>query len=1100
MQEVLQDANSYVRNIYGKSNPGLSLGDYYPKNIQVAGVIHEPNYSYYKKFEIIVYWSGDDLRRLNPSFQDRLEAKDGDPFYKKGDVIYRYIGYDLNGEKLYNPYFPPDKLENKPSYDLASLDDENNDIWLNIIANDPKLKNHIMANFKKSLVTRTPKLIESYFRYRRPSVASLTIALYKKTYKWFFKRLLKNIDDFSENIKLITLPTDRVKGFAQYVNTNNYYNTVLLEYQDELTCQLEIKHLAVDYDENKNTFKISDEFHPVNSINNSVNLIQGESKSFKAREIEPYLCVGYMLYKNKEEYQNALGVEGNRKSVDNYIAADEASFQYEYGIDNDNPIIIFFYKKEEKKLELDEASGHIEISSDTFDVTKAIPSDKEVRIRAKAEPSILADYAVKTVKKQTHINIYVNNYYESIDEEGNPFDAFESYKIGYVEGFYYYTQLVDYVIYQLKGVNVYNDKLKNKEAVFLKANNIGKTEAKTYSQHLIYAKLPEKIEGFDVRVEYDEETWDYKIFVDVYGDIYLSNDLLWSIINGIAYNLEYGVRNDSLILDGQVILDDSIFDGYEEKEVNKWYKSGITIEKNNYLIEAMTKNGNADTRGELVYEKLGSIKDNFDQTLVFPIDGNNIFVHTPVVNRTVLSKDDGYDARIQDKKIGLAVPLDHVMKLDLFTDFQHIEEKGYGYRDYEEELKYKSVQFDFDCYVSESENNLKKSLPNKKYYISKGRLLKFKPEVKRIYYKAARWEKEGKHHIKTINVAKNAPSSFNAEKNANLDYKNYAAFQKNDVYLSGRLFDFRIEQVFDKAYLNHDKRAYFSTGLKDREGVDKKDLKCFDKKNIEKKILPVTIGKSSLSVPVNRNIKMGYPFSFSLKTMGTYYAEKDIVSLKPRFYYIAKDGSIDKNIALYYKNNGTLVKFGENKNALKQALVYKDLAGLDDFLDIQRTSDILKENSDVDNILAYAKYNYKVSKPVFCYKPSLSILSYPFRSFVGSVNDLPDDIKPSQVMMSIQKWKGIYGLPASTIAFRVNEAGKVDFKKPIKTGSIAIYFDITVSRNHNIHGPDLAYITETSNEYINEGYQNHQAGMNYLPGTCILYSLEETADEDLQTE
>ncbi len=1091
--KVVNDANNYIARVYSQSN-------YYPLSINVAGQNHQANYGLYKKFNIIAYWSGVSLDALNSNPQDKIIAKSGDVFFKKGDIIYRYIGYDANGDKFFNPYFPLDDLAENPQYSLINWQGSQNPIWLNIISNNPELKKHIMANFTKSLFSKSSLFVEHFFMYRKKSpYPAKLLERYQQNYQSHLKRLFSDPNSVANKIKLVSLPTNRVKGFAVYKNSINYYNTVFLEYQDDLDAKLEIRHLAVE-DNNTGKLKLSDTFHVINSVNSFVLINQGENKSFKAKDYPNYVCLGYMIYKNENEFVKAVGTKGNRKSISNYINSTEANYKHEYKIGNDKPIIVFYYKKT-GHLPLDKASGNIVVSAKTYDVSRAIPSDKHVKITVNTDAKVLANYHINLENERIYIPVYTRVKYKEEDEDGNMKTIIEDDEVDDIETTYSYYKLTDYSIYNLKGAWVQNQKLKYPDNIYISAKNMGKSKARNYTQHLENINIPSRINGYRIKKEYDDEEETFNIIIKIDDeDEYISDADLDDIVSELENRLNLRVKNDYLLINGKTVLDDTIFDGKNPPEPKDYTKTAFSFAKEKHHIKAKTLNGNAKTTGTLIYEKAATLNANAPLQKEYDMLGNDVFIHTPATNRTVFRKDSKFDQRIDDKKHGMAVPLDHVMKLDIFTDYQHINEKGYGFKDYQEHLKLKTLTFDFDAYVSLNKKDLEHSLPLSALYLKKGDILKLKPSVKTVYYKAAPWAKEGKHIITTGAIAKNAPKKFKTEKNANLDFNHYAAFEKKEVILTPRIFDFCVENVLDKGYLSTDKTMFYSTGTKNKEGLKRKRFSSLNEEDINNLIMPIKSGKSHIGLNINRNIKMGYPFVFSIKTMGTFYAEEDLISLKPRFYYIDAQGNIDPNIVLYYRNNAKLVKVGSDQDSIKQSIVYKDLANADDYLDISNTRELLKKNSETENMLDYSKYAYKTSKPVFCYKPSLSILSYPFRTFIASFNNIPSSVKADKVLMSVQKWKGVYALPASTLAFKVDEAGKPDLNNALKTGSIGIYFDIIVSRNNNQDGADIAFVTNTSNEYINEGYVNMQDGTEYITGTCVLYSIEQSADEDLTTE
>lgn len=1098
MQEVLSDANAYVRSVYGKTSPELAGSDYYPMQIEAGGIRHEANDSYYRRYGIIVYWSGSDLRQLNRGPQDVVKARSGDPFYRKGELIYRYLGFDQYGDKLYNPYFPPDKFEENPKYVIKPWKGKNNPIWLRILQDDEALKKHVMANFSKSLIEGMPKFLESYFRYRKPFSSKDLLDRYKKQYDSHLRRLFADPNAHAAKIKLISLPTSRVKGFAQYLNSNNYYDTVLLAYQDRLDARLEIRHLAVDWEGGKGPhFRVSDQFHPIHRENKSVLIRQGETKSFRAKESKAYRCLGHMIYPSERDAEAALGPAGKRSRISQVIASTEASYKHEYRPGNDRPVLVFFYEKvSDSASQLSEPAGGIVISSDSYEVSRAIPSEEAVKIAVHSDQRVLADYSIEAEESVEPISIYLRQRIEYEDEDGNIKRDYEESYLETVYKEYKVYKVHDCSVYHLKGADVRNPTLKRQGPIAFNARGIGPSRLRIYERNVRGIRLSAGLATYPLRQSYDREQDEFKVIIDVGEEDYLSDDEILTLLQQIEQGSELRVRNDFLMIDGQIVLSDALFDGVNPPAPIDCQKRPISLEIKDYKIPVLTPNGRGETTGNLFYEKRISLSDRAEDEKHFDLGGNPVLIHTPSANRTELRSDEAFDQRADARKIGLAAPLDHVMELDFLTEFQHIREKGYGYRDYRKHLQYKSLRAGFDAYVSTEKRDLEHSLPDKAHFVKAGKLLRFDPKVEKIYYKAAPWVKEGRYTIETFAVAKNALLRFDAERDVNLDFKHYAAFNRRELYVSGRLFDLRVDRVLDPAFSSEGTGAFYSLGTNNKEGLPGERFQGMSDAEKRALTLPVSAGKGRGKGEVKREVKAGYPILFSVKSMGTYFAEGDILSVKARFYHIDRAGNKHHRIALYAREKGELVRL-DGQEGLTRSAVYFDLATASDLLEHARSAELLRKSGQKGEIVDYAKYRYKSSKPVFSYNPDILLLTYPFRTFVGPVTEIPDGVDSVAAAMSVQRWKGVYSLPASLQAFPLDDAGNPKLHEPIETGSIAIVFDIALSRDGNRSGPELSFVTDTSNEYLIEGYQSEQGGFSYENGTVLLYSLEQRADEDL---
>lgn len=346
-------------------------------------------------------------------------------------------------------------------------------------------------------------------------------------------------------------------------------------------------------------------------------------------------------------------------------------------------------------------------------------------------------------------------------------------------------------------------------------------------------------------------------------------------------------------------------------------------------------------------------------------------------------------------------------------------------------------------------------------------------------------------------MQKNALLHPVAEKGANLHKEHYAAFDRHHVQVAGRLFDFALERVCDPAFLSEAAGDFYSSGPKNKESLPRRRFAGKRQDAIEKRILPVCAGKTAAFPKIKRDVKMGYPFVFSVKSMGSYFAKKDLLILKPHFYHL-EDGKINERIALYYSFEGRMLPLDAEGAAGN--LVHRNLLLPREMPELIYSLGLLKEADGRNDSMDYEEYAYLTSKPVFCYEPKIIVLSAPLRTFIGPDQKIPEEVDPNSAKMSVQRWRGIYALPSTTQVFALDEAGKADLKKPLSRGSLGIYFEIGLARNRNLAGFDLNFVNRTANQYLNEGYRSDQGKRNFLTGTAILYSLEHRADEDWKEE
>mgnify|MGYP000618039318 CR=1 FL=1 len=249
--------------------------------------------------------------------------------------------------------------------------------------------------------------------------------------------------------------------------------------------------------------------------------------------------------------------------------------------------------------------------------------------------------------------------------------------------------------------------------------------------------------------------------------------------------------------------------------------------------------------------------------------------------------------------------------------------------------------------------------------------------------------------------------------------------------------------------------------------------------------------------------KLGYRFSFDLKTAGSYTpgngATRTIV-IKPSYYYISKDGTtFNDNVVLYYKNSsGKYVTFeGSNYD-----IYFKPNDGY------RATQDIL------DSTMNTGKLSDKLQK--------LSIGSK--NGFTLTENMMSYYQDPSY----IQTWYGEFKLPNSTIVVDKNNN---DINKPLTNGYIGVKFNIECITKQKdttiIIGYDQNDRDSSGNEILNttqwdyEGYLGIQSGRSFsgdlriqlengvwrikdqntynkVRGTVILYDTDNRAANDFE--
>lgn len=1114
MSLIIEDANTYIAENYGIDN-------YYPLAVVVDGIRHEASLSIYKKHRLIGYYSEDfDLGLINPRSTDRVLAKKGDRYNKEGSVVYRYLGYDAEGRLLYNPRFPPDSLGSSPDDSgLVAWGANINEDWESIIEDGDRkeMREAVEENFRKSLYNTIEPMIYHYILYHSPSFQNNDE--YFNTWVGFFEQLFTG--DISRKINVVLLPTTNAKGLAIFKYGSGYYTAIYLEYQEKTHAFLKIHHVAVD--EVAGSYRISPGTHSINTKNDFRILESRKKISIKAIKSDGYECVGHSFHPNNDG-SFRLPLPGAR--VGTISPSSEFNYIYKYLFRNDKPHLVFYYKKRGGGILVPDREGNIVVSSKKYEVSKAIPTDENVRIQSFVDDADLCYVAWGGGPTIISIPVYVSGgYFSGV--------------AGYVTKDIEYYKLHDHFVYKLKKLLVKNSKLSPDGPIEQYPSPTPRAESRIYSQNVVglhlalstiraggvtYKVSVSSLLNYDggdgsgdglnllaiEAVAIDEDYGSGDEDEEDEDEFYLSMGSIEELISSLESACTVRVRNDYLSIAGRVISDDGIFDDRAPKP-RKIDPRPVVLETPSHHIDNRPYNGDSLTRGTMVYEKelgFGPGTRNFD------IKGNNVFIHTPTLNNTKMEDVSAFDQRTEEEKArdlerfpgikALSLPLDHVTEFDLSTQGRHMDKMGYGTRDYEEHLKAKLIKLPFDSYISTKALNIEAARPDDKYFLPAGKLLRLEPKDKKVYLKAAPWAVEGLYHIKTYMVAENARDKLSPQDYVNLDYRKDAALVDIPVRVSGRLFDFTVEKILDPAYLSTDSGAYWDSGLNTKEARPKKRFINRAEDYRTKWTLPLTASKSPYKHRVKQNVKLGYPLIFSVKSMGTFFAKGDVVVLRPRFYHIDEDGSVSDRIALFYKREGSLVRLGSEEDELRNYAIFKSFAGL-------KNQDLIKDSqllygartlsyAGEEDALIPAKdiptagaYMSQITRPVFISKPSYALSSSPFRVFGAGALPHPPGVSRERSGMSLQKWYGSYNLPLSTLVYAMDEEGEVDMTKRITGGSIGLSFDISLSRSANAEGFELGYVTDSYNGWKLQAYQQ---GGGLPEGLVLLYSLDQSMDED----
>ena len=331
---------------------------------------------------------------------------------------------------------------------------------------------------------------------------------------------------------------------------------------------------------------------------------------------------------------------------------------------------------------------------------------------------------------------------------------------------------------------------------------------------------------------------------------------------------------------------------------------------------------------------------------------------------------------------------------------------------------------------------------------------------------------------------------------------------KRAMQFSMQLFDFKVTDVNDpswKATFREDD-GYTHKGMAYYSGFKK-----WNYANLleESKDIFINRGHSELGdfstniLPIgphkNANLtytyapKLGYTISFDVKVAGVYF-NTNVVTIKPEFYYLSKDGNtIKSDIKLFYKNaRGKYIEVGTQTDMdyFKLSFVPNDAYRLKETY----VKSYLSSNSELLGSLTELKLK---------------------ASTMATVNNVINQ-RYSGV---ITTYYGEYKLPNTTIAVANDGNGNYPINNPLTDGYLGVRFNISASHSIYEATPSSVYKSDAGNIWAHESYSGYEkqdngsikygkirlekgvlqinaANQDIIHGTVVLYDLDAKASDD----
>ena len=777
--------------------------------------------------------------------------------------------------------------------------------------------------------------------------------------------------------------------------------------------------------------------------------------------------------------------------------ADMRSYYEISELDNSKKqIIIEFYYKSEEEMKI--VSGELEAMDRNlkkFDVLKGIPSSEKLYLNIFGYEYLtyynflnindITDYEIKVSRKYIEY-WYVNGYLRTRETT-----ITKTYIIS--RGYSYY-EIDNFECYGIESATVENGAL-NGGVITIYPNN--------YSYPIIDVENNENI------VEVPECNYNVTLSTKTVPRGSIPSSINWKSYAEDAVG-EYEIKNDRLIFNEEVIMDDDIYTSSAPAplEVPKpeIINENVLYEEN-LLIDSNVRNDEYFSNGLITYKRLESINPIQGLNIDKEIQINDVIVHTPIFTDLLLSVvGDDFNQKINGKieDSPLILGMDSAIRYNTIGEHRNI--LGYGNRDYDKYIKKKEIKFPFDVYFDTKIDDVNK-------FVEKDTWIEVLKKDIEIYVPI--WVDEGLYIIETKSTA------INAEENdeiilveANLNRDEYIIKDEKEVEVIGRMYGFKItdiadyptwEEVFrkEKDSYEHLEDHYYPVGGNDENGNGIKTNQKF--------FMPIIPGSHPLYENIG-SIKTGYEIRFQIDTIGNYFNDEDKIIITPTFSYIDRNGIEDNNVSLWSlitdeNNISYLVDLNNIKEEIKDKFKYEIEVG-NPYRDIKEEE--YEKTSEIYNI---TKYELKTKKVDIGYADKINLTKY-LRIFNEYEKELPNTIDKVRVEKAKQKWCGEYKLPNNTYVIDngidLNEYAKdnngIDFTEGIfkKDGYILVNFQIETEKDINSLGKSLKYNAPLSNMFEIEGFNKikecnvdgETKNFNFEYGDIIFFNPNEKRSDD----
>lgn len=504
-----------------------------------------------------------------------------------------------------------------------------------------------------------------------------------------------------------------------------------------------------------------------------------------------------------------------------------------------------------------------------FDVEKGIPTGEDVFVSGQLQKFYYDGVLVHCYGTvAVPVEIAVTYAYLIETEKGASVDTFISRYTYYVNRSYSYYKIEKLKLYALSWISVENEALPVSP---LEYGDLYTPDLAMVCDRDEYMMVPTYgTTAYGGNISYGES---------------ITDEELQEIAEKTVENV--WVRNDSLCIDGEVILDGAYAQEAAPEPVKQQGRRLQAFQSEDMAISHRKRNDSYDTYAVAAYREV--LGERLAKHTVKHV--NPVIVHTPVACKGGITDDIAHNQEVVPTS-HFSLVLGRSFTVGISTAGTHKDQPGYGTRDYKTYTAIRQIRFPFEVY--DGSTRYKKDV-----------WIQLPADQKTFYLPVG--VHEGDYQIRYRTIAKNAAAMRGGiDQNgylANRELSDYGAYDELTVTVIGRMYDLAVTDIVD--YPRWRSVFYHADGSKNGYAfwVGKNNLEgdAFSMRR-EEGIFPVLPGDHPFN-PSARAVGLGYRVKLQIKTIGEMRGEEDRIVWIPTYYYVSRDGSKRQQVRLYRKKD-----------------------------------------------------------------------------------------------------------------------------------------------------------------------------------------------------